>query len=471
MGYHKRFDYHYQEIIKKVKTNNLPIKNIKMTIKDNIIPPLSYLQSSGGIVLDMLIHDIDIINLLMNFKLPSEVVAMSSTKEQSLLNVKEIEDIEVLMKYPDGELVTITSSRNAGYGYDHRMEIVLQDNLLQLNNDTENLVNHYTSCDTKGSKIKYNFPERFKDAYLNELNYFYHMVVNNYPTLITAYSLEVNHKVADLINESLLEQKIVKSHENKLRNFLVDTPQYYFYLKQHRTQTLSFVQKKLEQYNSLDKMKMNMHQALEMLDDFVDPSDPDVDCPNSIHAYQTAERIRKQRPLQEQLQLTGLIHDLGKVLFKFGEESHVVVGDTYAVGCPFPESIIYYNTMKENEDFQNLLFNQGLGIYQKGCGIENLKITFGHDEYLYLVLKNNKNHMLEKKYWDIIRFHSFYPWHTGKAYQEFMTLEDKKLLEDVLDFNQFDLYSKEDIDFKLTNEIKEYYKNLIDKYFPKELNW
>ena len=128
--------------------------------------------------------------------------------------------------------------------------------------------------------------------------------------------------------------------------------------------------------------------------------------------------------------------------------------EIYAVGCPFPTSIVYYETMKENADFQNPLLNEGLGIYSKKCGIENLKITFGHDEYLYLVLKNNKNHKLDKKYWDIIRFHSFYPWHTGKAYQEFMTEDDKKLLADVLDFNQFDLYSKEDIDFKLTDEIK-----------------
>ena len=45
------------------------------------------------------------------------------------------------------------------------------------------------------------------------------------------------------------------------------------------------------------------------------------------------------------------------------------------------------------------------------------------------------------------------------------------ILEDVLDFNQFDLYSKEDIDFKLTAEIKKYYENLLDKYFPEELSW
>lgn len=471
VGYYKRFDINYQELIKKVKMSNSPIKNIKMTIKDNFIPPISYLNSSGGIVVDLLIHDIDIINILMNFQIPQEVVALTSTQDKSLIDSREIENIEVLMKYPKGELVTITSSKSAGYEYENRMEVVLKDNLIQMKNQTYSLVSHLSPTKMEDSKVKYNFPERFNEAYLNEMNYFYHMVVNNYPTLITSQSLEVNHQISKLINQSIIENRIIKTQKQNLRLYDIGTPQYYFYVKQHKTQTLSFVQNKISSYQNLNKMKMNIHQALEMLDDFIDPSDPDVDLPNSIHAYQTAERIRKHRPLQEQLQLTGLIHDLGKVLFKFGEESHVVVGDTYAVGCPFPKSIVYYETMKNNPDFHNPLLYNGFGIYYKKCGIENLKICFGHDEYLYIVLKNNKNHKLDKKYWDIIRFHSFYPWHTGNAYQEFMTPEDQNLLEEVLDFNQFDLYSKEDIDFKLTNEIKEYYKKLIDKYFPGDLNW
>ena len=48
---------------------------------------------------------------------------------------------------------------------------------------------------------------------------------------------------------------------------------------------------------------MTMSKALSLLDEFIDPSDPDLDLPNSIHAYQTAERIRKARPLQYELQL------------------------------------------------------------------------------------------------------------------------------------------------------------------------
>jgi inositol oxygenase len=473
VAYHKRFDINYQEIIRKIKSKPCTIKNIKMTLKDNFIPPHSYLHTSGGIVKDMLTHDIDILNLIMNFELPSEVIAFSHTYDSELKKLDEIEEIEVLMKYKSGTLVTITSSRNAGYGYDHRLEAIGSFGCLQLKNEHDNLITHITSEGVLDSKIKYNFPERFKDAYLNELNYFYHMMVNNYPTLITENSLDINQQVCDLINRSLTEKNIIRHSEINatLRQFEKDTPQYLFYQEQHRIQTLLYVESKLTQYSKLGKTSMSMKKTLEMLDDFVDPSDPDVDLPNSIHAYQTAERIRKKRPLQEELQLTGLIHDLGKVLFHFGEKSHTVVGDTYAVGCPFPKSIVFYETLLENPDYHHPEYQIGNGIYTEKCGLENLKISFGHDEYLYLVLKNNKNHNLSKKFWNIIRFHSFYPWHTGKAYQEFMTEEDEKLLDDVLDFNQFDLYSKEDIDFKLTDEIKEYYQNLLDKYFPEDLLW
>ena len=72
---------------------------------------------------------------------------------------------------------------------------------------------------------------------------------------------------------------------------------------------------------------------------------------------------------------------------------------------------------------------------------------------------------------DIIRFHSFYPWHTSKEYQYFMKPGDEEIMKNVLEFNEFDLYSKEDTDFQLTPEIKEYYEKLLTKYFPEPLNW
>ena len=136
--------------------------------------------------------------------------------------------------------------------------------------------------------------------------------------------------------------------DKELRVYLENTPQYFFYIDQHKCQTYDFVSRKNTQYDCLSNKTMTMGEALSIMDNFVDPSDPDVSNENSIHAYQTAERIRKAVPNDYELQLCGLIHDVGKVLFSFGEPSWAVVGDTFAVGCEFPKSIVYYDTQLWN---------------------------------------------------------------------------------------------------------------------------
>jgi inositol oxygenase len=255
--------------------------------------------------------------------------------------------------------------------------------------------------------------------------------------------------------------------ENKLRVYNENTPQYNLYKEMYKNQSLEFVKNKRNQYSKLNNNVMTIKQALSLLDTFIDPSDPDLDVPNSIHAYQTAERIRKKYHDNEELIVVGLIHDLGKVLFSFGENCYSIVGDTYVLGCEFPKSIIYNDLLKLSPDYKKY---NCIGVYEKNCGIENLYLSYGHDEYLYQVLKNNKNHKISDKYLNVIRFHSFYPWHTGGDYREFMNDSDNIILEDVNNFNKFDLYSKED-NINITDEIKSFYDNLLDKYFFGELNW
>ena len=252
-----------------------------------------------------------------------------------------------------------------------------------------------------------------------------------------------------------------------LRNYDIDSKQCEFYKRMYQNQDLKFVLMMKRKYDKLDNVKMTMNKALALMDSFVDPSDPDLDEPNSIHAYQTAERIRKMYPDNKEYQIIGLIHDLGKVLFTFDEPDYAVVGDTFVVGCKLPKSIVYYDCIKEHSDKNNTLN----GIYKEGCGLDNLYLSYGHDEYLYQVLKQNKGkHRLSEKYWDIIRYHSFYPWHTESEYSQFMNYKDHDTLKNVLEFNQFDLYSKED-DIHISNDVKKYYDNLLNEYFSDELQW
>ncbi|RDX85369.1 Inositol oxygenase 2, partial [Mucuna pruriens] len=80
----------------------------------------------------------------------------------------------------------------------------------------------------------------------------------------------------------------------------------------------------------------------------VDESDPDLDEPQIEHLLQTAEAIRRDYPDEEWLHLTGLIHDLGKVLLlpSFGGLPQWAVGDTFPVGCRFDEAIVHHKRKK-----------------------------------------------------------------------------------------------------------------------------
>ncbi len=94
-----------------------------------------------------------------------------------------------------------------------------------------------------------------------------------------------------------------------------------------------------------------------MLNDLVDESDPDASLPNIVHAFQTAERIRKVHPDKDWFALVGLIHDLGKVMAFYDEPQWAVVGDTFPVGCAPRESIVYgTKSFEKNKDREHPVY-------------------------------------------------------------------------------------------------------------------
>jgi len=229
---------------------------------------------------------------------------------------------------------------------------------------------------------------------------------------------------------------------------------------------------KREEYSKLDKAVMSIWECCELLNEFVDESDPDLDEPQIEHLLQTAEAIRRDYPNEDWLHLTGLIHDLGKVLLhpSFGAEPQwAVVGDTYPLGCAFDKSIVHCEHFKGNPDYYNPNYNTKYGMYSENCGLENVIISWGHDEYMHMVAKMN-NTTLPPAALFIIRFHSFYALHRAGAYKHLMKDEDYKMLEWLKIFNKYDLYSKSKVRVDV-EAVKPYYQSLIDKYFPAKLRW
>ncbi|ETN68595.1 hypothetical protein NECAME_05559 [Necator americanus] len=242
------------------------------------------------------------------------------------------------------------------------------------------------------------------------------------------------------------------------------------YYNQHKKQTVEFVDEMHKKWLSFNHAKMPILEALDVLANFLDESDPDVDEANLKHAYQTAERLRKAHPQKPWMHLAGLVHDLGKVMSVWGENQWAVTGDTYPVGCEPSDTIVYgVSSFEGNPDMSNPKYNTEIGMYNIGCGLENLKMCWSHDEYMYQVLLNHGSTLPEDALY-AIRFHSFYPYHSHNAYKQFMNSRDEQFLDAVLLLNSCDLYSKNDEEPNI-EDLKPYYQSLIDKYIPGEVAW
>jgi len=238
-----------------------------------------------------------------------------------------------------------------------------------------------------------------------------------------------------------------------------------FYRMNHRHQTFEFVQAKKKEFLSFSRRKMSIWEAMEYLNTLVDDSDPDTDLSQLEHLLQAAEQIRKDGHPRWFI-LTGLIHDLGKILCLYGEPQWAVVGDTFPVGCAHSDTIVFPQFFADNPDSQNPRFQTKLGVYEEGCGLDNVHLSWGHDEYIYQVAKD---HLPEEGLY-MLRYHSFYPGHREGAYDFLMNDKDRKMFEWVRAFNPYDLYTKSHVKPDVA-ALKPFYDDLIAEFFPAQLNW
>ncbi len=238
-----------------------------------------------------------------------------------------------------------------------------------------------------------------------------------------------------------------------------------FYRLNHTHQTHAFGQAKRAEYLGRSRLEMGVWEALEYLNQLVDDSDPDTDLSQAQHLLQTAEGIRAAGHPRWMI-LTGLMHDLGKVLCLWGEPQWAVVGDTFPTGCAFSDKNVFPEFFAANPDYQNPAYQTENGVYEPGCGFDEVQMSWGHDEYIYHVCKN----YLPPEGLAMLRYHSFYPWHREGAYRQFENEHDKAMLPWVLRFNEHDLYTKSH-EAPDQDKLRPYYEDLIAEFFPAKLAW
>jgi inositol oxygenase len=237
------------------------------------------------------------------------------------------------------------------------------------------------------------------------------------------------------------------------------------YRRNHMNQTVDFVLAKKRQYAPKSSLKMGIWQAIELLSSFVDDSDPDTELPQIEHNLQTAEAIRKDGHPRWFI-LTGFIHDLGKILGFLGEPQWAVVGDTFPVGCAYSDKNVYPEFFAANPDSRNPLYQSKNGMYAGGCGLDRVHFSWGHDEYLYQVVRD----YLPEESLYMIRYHSCYVIHQQRQYEHLMNAHDQEMFQWVRAFNPYDLYSKSDERPDVAT-LRPFYEELIAEFFPAKLQW
>ena len=238
-----------------------------------------------------------------------------------------------------------------------------------------------------------------------------------------------------------------------------------FYRDNHRYQTVAFVREKHAAFLPLRRQQFSVMEALDYLNTLVDGSDPDLRLDQRQHLLQTAEAMRSDGQ-PDWMVLTGFLHDLGKVLCLMGEPQWAVVGDTFPVGCRFDPAVVHHRFFNENPDSRIPEYTTTLGIYEAGCGFDDVLMSWGHDEYLYHVLKD----YLPVQAAYVIRYHSFYAWHQKGAYAILASEIDRERLPWLQQFSRYDLYSKSAA-IVSWEQLCPYYEALIDRFLPARIQF
>ena len=268
-------------------------------------------------------------------------------------------------------------------------------------------------------------------------------------------------------DDAVRERYVANRKKEEFRQHTDEAPSVVreFYRLNHTSQTVDFVRAKKREYLPLQKRRMSVWEAMNYLNTLVDDSDPDTDLSQIQHLMQTAEAARRDgRP--RWFIVSGLVHDLGKILCLYGEPQWAVVGDTFPVGCAWSDKVVYPKFFAANPDSNIPEYQTRNGIYTEGCGLNSVDLSWGHDEYIYRVCRP----FLPEEGLYMLRYHSFYPCHQEGAYQHLMDARDREMFYWVREFNQYDLYSKGESKPDV-EALRPYYENLIAEFFPPQLSW
>ena len=186
IGFNRRFDHNHgrvQELVSNGKLGRVEV--VKITSRDPQPPSAEYAASSGGLFIDMMIHDFDMAQFQAGSPVTEVYTQAAVLVDPAIGRAGDVDTAIVLLKFENGALGVIDNSRRAAYGYDQRVEVFGSLGMAAGENDGDTTVRLSTADGVQSDKPQYFFLERYMASFIREMKAFIAAIVNGTPVPVT----------------------------------------------------------------------------------------------------------------------------------------------------------------------------------------------------------------------------------------------------------------------------------------------
>ncbi|OZB98595.1 inositol 2-dehydrogenase [Paenibacillus sp. XY044] len=214
LGFNRRFDPNFRRVKEIVASGQIGDPHlIKITSRDPSPPPHDYIKVSGGLFMDMAIHDFDMARFLSGSEVDEVYVQGAVLVDPVIGELGDVDTAVITLKFKNGALGVIDNSRQAAYGYDQRVEVFGSHGQVNVQNDFPNSAEISTAGGVYRDKPKHFFLERYENAYRLEIESFVKAIVNNEDVPVSGEDGYQAELLADAAKKSWLEKRPVSLSE------------------------------------------------------------------------------------------------------------------------------------------------------------------------------------------------------------------------------------------------------------------
>ena len=214
VGFNRRFDPNFAKVQQMVKTGKIGIPHIlKITSRDPEPPPAEYVKVSGGIFLDMTIHDFDMTRFVLGTEVTEVYAKANVLVDPAIGKAGDVDTAVTTLFFENGAIGTIDNSRKAVYGYDQRLEVFGSDGMVMVDNNTPDNHTYYNKKGSHGSLPLNFFMDRYVESYAIEIEAFINAVVNDKEVPVSGKDGLMSVAIGLAARKSVIENRPVKLSE------------------------------------------------------------------------------------------------------------------------------------------------------------------------------------------------------------------------------------------------------------------